>query len=299
MNKVYPSFNTIRDMLRLAVTQFNKANLFFGHGSDNAFDEAVYLILHTLSLPVDQLTPFLDAKLTSEETAKIRMLIERRISERIPAPYLTNEAWLQGYRFYVDKRTLIPRSFIAELILEQFSPWLENPQEPQQILELCTGSGCLAIMLADVFPQAMIDAVDLSSDALDVAKINVSAYEMENQINLIQSDLYEALPQRKYDLIITNPPYVNNTSMEKLPPEYLHEPQMALKGGKDGMDIVRQIISKAKTYLNENGLLVVEIGNEAHHAEAAFSDIELTWLSTSGGDDRVFLVKAEQLQFLS
>ncbi len=299
MNKTYPSFNTIRDMLRLAVTQFNKANLFFGHGNNNAFDEAVYLILHTLSLPIDQLTPFLDAKLTSEETAKIRTLIEKRVTERVPVSYLTNEAWLQGYRFYIDKRAIIPRSFIAELILEQFAPWLENPEEPQKILELCTGSGCLAIMLADAFPQATIDAIDLSSDALDVAKINVTNYEMEDQINLIQSDLYTALPQKKYDLIITNPPYVNSNSMKKLPPEYLHEPQMALAGGDDGMDIVRQIVSKAGSYLNENGLLIVEIGNEAHYAEAAFSDMELTWLSTSGGDDRVFLVHAEQLHLLS
>ena len=299
MNKTYPSFNTIRDMLRLAVTQFNKANLFFGHGNSNAFDEAVYLILHTLSLPIDQLTPFLDAKLTSEEIAKIRTLIEKRVTERIPASYLTNEAWLQGYRFHVDKRVIIPRSFIAELILEQFTPWIENPEEPQQILELCTGSGCLAIMLADVFPQATIDAIDLSSDALDVAKINVAAYEMENQINLIKSDLYEALPAKKYDLIVTNPPYVNNSSMKKLPPEYLHEPQMALAGGDDGMDIVKRIVSKAASYLNENGLLIVETGNEAEYAEAAFSDMELTWLSTSGGDDRVFLLKAEQLHLLS
>jgi len=299
MNKVYPSFNTIRDMLRLAVTQFNKANLFFGHGTNNAFDEAVYLILHTLSLPIDQLNPFLDAKLTSEETAKIRTLIEKRVTERIPSAYLTNEAWLQGYRFYVDKRTIIPRSFIAELILEQFSPWLENPEDPQAILELCTGSGCLAIMLADLFPQAMIDAIDLSSEALEVAKINIFSYEMENQINLIQSDLYQALPQKKYDLIITNPPYVNNTSMKKLPPEYLHEPQMALAGGEDGMDIVRRIVFEAGSHLNENGLLIVEIGNEAHHAQATFPDLELTWLSTSGGDDRVFLVKADQLHRLS
>lgn len=299
MKTTHPSFNTIRDMLRLAVTRFNKANLFFGHGSDNAFDEAAYLILNSLSLPIDKLTPFLDAKLTPEETAQIRILLEKRISERIPAAYLTNEAWLQGYRFYIDKRAIIPRSFIAELILEQFSPWIEYPEEPMQILELCTGSGCLAIMLADVFPQAEIDAVDLSDDALEVAKINIAQYQMEDRINLIQSDLYRALPKKKYDLIVTNPPYVNNNSMKTLPAEYLHEPQMALAGGDDGMDIVRRIMSDAPNYLNENGLLVVEIGNEAIHAQTAFPDIELTWLSTSGGDDRVFLVNADQLHFSS
>ncbi|MDL2283814.1 50S ribosomal protein L3 N(5)-glutamine methyltransferase [Oxalobacter sp. OttesenSCG-928-P03] len=296
MSTASPSFNTIRDMLRLAVTRFNQAGVFFGHGSSNAFDEAAYLILSSLSLPLDKLDPFLDARLTPEETARIHMLIDRRVSERIPAAYLTNEAWLQGYRFYVDKRVIIPRSFIAELIMEQFAPWVENPEETANILELCTGSGCLAIMMADAFPHAAIDAVDLSADALDVARINVEEYRLENRVTLIQSDLYEALPGKKYDLIVTNPPYVNNTSMQKLPREYQHEPQMALAGGDDGMDLVRTIVAQAGQYLSDEGFLVVEIGNEAAHAEAAFPHLELTWISTSGGDDRVFLVDAAQLR---
>ncbi len=295
MSTASPSFNTIRDMLRLAVTRFNQAKLFFGHGNRDAFDEAAYLVLSSLSLPLDKLEPFLDARLTPEEAARIHMLIDRRISERLPAAYLTKEAWLQGYRFYVDSRVLIPRSFIAELVMEQFAPWVEDPEEPAHILELCTGSGCLAIMMADAFPNAKIDAVDLSAEALDVAKINVAEYKMEDRINLIQSDLYQALPPKKYDLIITNPPYVNSASMGKLPPEYRHEPQMALAGGHDGMDLVRKIVSEAGQRLNKNGLLIVEIGNEAAHAEAAFSELELTWLATSGGDDRVFLVEAAQL----
>ncbi|MCL1886664.1 MAG: 50S ribosomal protein L3 N(5)-glutamine methyltransferase [Betaproteobacteria bacterium] len=295
MSTASSTFNTIRDLLRLAVTRFNQAGLFFGHGSSNAFDEAVYLILSSLSLPPDKLEPFLDAKLTPEEIGRIRMLIDRRISERIPAAYLTNEAWLQGYRFYVDKRAIIPRSFIAELIIEQFMPWVENPEETGSILELCTGSGCLAVMMADAFPHAIIDAVDLSADALDVARINVDEYGLKDRITLIQSDLYQMVPHKKYDLIITNPPYVNSASMKKLPPEYLHEPQEALAGGDDGMDLVRRILSGASQYLSENGLLIIEIGNEATHAEAAFPELELTWLSTSGGDDRVFLIEAAQL----
>lgn len=298
MNTAFPAFNTIRDMIRLAVTRFNQAGLFFGHGNDNAFDEAVYLILSSLSLPLDKLEPFLDAKLTAEETARIRKLIERRITERIPAAYLTNEAWLQGYRFHVDPRALIPRSFIAELIMEQFAPWVENPENPRRILELCTGSGCLAIMLADAFPNAVIDAVDLSADALEVARINIAQYRMEERINLICSNLYQAIPKQPYDLIITNPPYVNSRSMQKLPPEYRHEPQMALAGGTDGMDLVKPIVSAAGRYLAENGLLIVEIGNEARHVQAALPELELTWLATSGGDDRVFLVEANQLQAL-
>ncbi|MCM1512582.1 MAG: 50S ribosomal protein L3 N(5)-glutamine methyltransferase [Oxalobacter formigenes] len=295
MNTAFPAFNTIRDMIRLAVTGFNRAHLFFGHGNDNAFDEAAYLVLSSLSLPLDKLEPLLDAKLTAEETARIRTLIERRITERIPAAYLTSEAWLQGYRFYVDPRALIPRSFIAELITEQFAPWIEDPESPCRILELCTGSGCLAIMLADVFPNAIIDAVDLSKEALEVARINIAEYRMEERINLIQSDLYQAIPEKTYDLIITNPPYVNSRSMQKLPPEYRHEPQMALEGGADGMNLVKPIVSGAGQYLTENGLLIVEIGNEARHAQAALPELELTWLSTSGGDDRVFLVEASQL----
>lgn len=296
MSTASPAFHTLRDMLRLAVTRFNEASLFFGHGSSNAFDEAAYLVLKSLSLPLDKLEPFLDARLTPEEIGRIRMLIDRRVAERIPAAYLTTEAWLQGYRFYVDKRVIIPRSFIAELIMEQFAPWVDDPDTPRHILELCTGSGCLAIMMADAFPQAQIDAVDLSAEALDVARINVDDYEMNDRISLIQSDLYQALPAGKYDLIVTNPPYVNSTSMEKLPPEYLHEPQMALAGGDDGMDLVRKIVSGAGQYLNDNGILIVETGNEAHYAKAAFPDLELTWLSTSGGDDRVFLIEASQLR---
>lgn len=289
-------FSTLRDLLRYAVTRFNTAGLFFGHGSSNAFDEAAYLLLHTLKLPLDKLDPFLDARLLPEEIDSVLKVIERRATERVPAAYITNEAWLGDYRFYVDERVIVPRSFIAELIPEQFSPWVSDPDAVTDILELCTGSGCLPIMLADTFPNAQIDTVDISVDALAVARRNVADYELQDRINLIESDLYAKVPKKKYDLIVTNPPYVNAGSMDKLPQEYRREPQIALAGGADGMDLVRKIVAGAAQRLTKNGVLIVEIGNEREHAEAAFPDLELAWLSTSAGDDMVFLLTAEQLK---
>ncbi|RZI42282.1 50S ribosomal protein L3 N(5)-glutamine methyltransferase [Herbaspirillum sp. HC18] len=289
-------FTTIRDLLRYAVTRFNGAKLFFGHGSDNAFDEAAYLILHTLKLPLDKLNPFLDARLLPEEISAVLQVIERRSTDRVPAAYLTNEAWLGSYRFYVDERVIVPRSFIAELIPDRFAPWVDDPESVENVLELCTGSGCLPIMLADAFPNAHVDTVDISPDALAVARRNVDEYELQDRITLIQSDLYAKVPKKKYDLIVTNPPYVNSTSMGKLPPEYQREPQIALAGGTDGMDLVRKIVAGAAERLTDNGVLIVEIGNEREFAEAAFSDLELTWLSTSAGDDMVFLLTADQLK---
>ncbi len=289
------AFQTLRDVLRHAVTRFNTEQLYFGHGSDNAFDEAVYLILHTLKLPLDQLDPFLDARLTEQEINALLTLIERRAKDRVPVAYLTNEALLGSYRFYVDERVIVPRSFIAELIPEQFQPWITDPDAVMDVLELCTGSGCLAIMLADAFTNAQIDAVDLSADALQVAEKNIVDYALQNRIMLHHSDLYNTLPNKKYDLIVTNPPYVNSRSMAILPAEYQAEPQMALAGGEDGMDLVRRIVAGAKERLTAHGVLVVEIGNEFEHAEAAFSNLELTWLSTSAGDETVFLVTADQL----
>jgi len=289
-------FSTIRDLLRYAVTRFNTAKLFFGHGSTNALDEAAYLILHTLKLPLDKLDPFFDAHLLQDEVDAVLRVIEQRADERLPAAYITNEGWLGGYRFYVDERVIVPRSFIAELIPDQFSPWVSNPDKITNILELCTGSGCLPIMLADAFPNAHVDTVDISADALAVAKLNVDEYELQDRITLIESDLYTNVPEKKYDLIVTNPPYVNSTSMGKLPPEYLHEPQIALAGGDDGMDLVRKIVAGAAKRLTPNGILMVEIGNERAFAEAAFPELNLIWLTTSAGDDMVFLVTADQLQ---
>jgi ribosomal protein L3 glutamine methyltransferase len=290
------TFSTPRDLLRYAVTRFNAAKLFFGHGSAEAFDEAAYLVLHTLKLPLDRLDPFLDAKLLPEEVLQVLAVIERRTSERVPAAYITNEAWLGTYAFYVDERVLVPRSFIAELIPNFFSPWVSDPFAVENVLELCTGSGCLAIMMADAFPNAVVDAVDISQDALAVAERNIRDYKLEGRVNPIASDLYENVPFKKYDLIVTNPPYVNADSMGKLPPEYLREPQIALHGGADGMDLVRKIVAGAAERLTPEGILVVEIGNEAEYAEAAFGHLGLTWLTTSAGDEAVFLLTAEQLQ---
>ena len=290
------TFTTIRDILRYAVTRFNSAGLAFGHGSADALDEAAYLILHTLKLPLDKLEPFLDARLLPSEIDKLLTIVERRARDRVPAAYITNEGWLGSYNFYVDERVLVPRSFIAELIPHQFSPWVQNPDAVSNILELCTGSGCLAILLADSFPASVVDAVDISRDALAVAERNVRDYQLEGRINLIESDLYENVPFKKYDLIVTNPPYVNSTSMSQLPKEYLHEPQIGLDGGKDGMDLVRKIIAGAAERLAPEGLLIVEIGNEREFAEAAFGEMGLTWVTTSAGDDMVFLLTADQLQ---
>jgi ribosomal protein L3 glutamine methyltransferase len=289
-------FQTPRDLLRYAVSRFNGANLFFGHGSAEAFDEAVYLILHTLKLPLDRLDPFLDARLLPDEVAQVLAVIERRTVDRVPAAYITNEAWLGTYPFYVDDRVLVPRSFIAELIPQFFSPWVEDPDAVTNVLELCTGSGCLAIMLADAFGNSVVDAVDISTDALAVAAINIDKYELAGRVNPIASDLYDNVPAKRYDLIVSNPPYVNSASMGKLPPEYLVEPQIALAGGDDGMDLVRKIIAGAAERLTPDGILVVEIGNEYDYAEAAFGHLGLTWLTTSTGDDAVFLLRADQLQ---
>jgi ribosomal protein L3 glutamine methyltransferase len=288
-------FTTLRDVLRYAVSRFNAAKLVFGHGSSNALDEAAYLILHTLHLPLDNLDTYLDARLLPDEVAHILKVIERRTTDRVPAAYITNEAWLGTYQFYVDERVIVPRSFIAELIPSYFSPWVTDPDTVTNILELCTGSGCLPIMLADAFPDAHVDTADISADALAVAKINVATYGLEDRITLIESDLYASVPNKKYQLIVSNPPYVNSNSMTTLPQEYLHEPQIALGGGEDGMDLVRTIIAGAKKHLTADGILIVEIGHERAYAEAAFPDLEFTWVSTSAGDDMVFLLSADQL----
>jgi ribosomal protein L3 glutamine methyltransferase len=289
-------FTTIRDLLRFAVTRFNSAKLFFGHGSADALDEAAYLILHTLKLPLDKLEPFLDARLLPDEVSHVLAVLERRVVDRVPAAYITNEAWLGTYSFFVDERVIVPRSFIAELIPQHFSPWVSEPDDIKNVLELCTGSGCLAIMMADAFPDAVVDAVDISADALAVAERNVRTYQLEGRVNLIESDLYQNVPFKKYDLIVTNPPYVNSVSMGQLPQEYKREPQIALAGGDDGMDLVRKIVKGAAERLTPNGILMVEIGNEREFAEAAFGHLGLTWLTTSAGDDMVFLLTADQLK---
>ena len=286
---------TVRDCLRFAVSRFNEAELFFGHGSDNAYDEAAYLILHTLRLPLERLEPFLDARLTEPEIQAVLNILRRRVEERLPASYLTHEAWLGEHRFYVDERVIVPRSFIAELLREQFAPWVEDPENVTGVLDMCTGSGCLAILAALAFPNADVDAADLSSDALEVATINVKEYDLNGQVELIQSDLFDKLQGRTYDLILSNPPYVNAESAALLPQEYRHEPALALGSGDDGLDVTRRILAAAKTHLNPGGLLTVEIGHNRDGLEAAFPSLPFTWLDTSGGDQFVFLLRREEL----
>ncbi|MGW8304955.1 MAG: 50S ribosomal protein L3 N(5)-glutamine methyltransferase [Achromobacter pulmonis] len=286
---------TLRDLIRYGVSRLNAAQVALGHGSDNAWDETVYLVLHALHLPLDTLEPFLDARVLSEERNRVLELIDRRVTERVPAAYLTNEAWLRGHRFYVDARVIVPRSPIAELLDEGLSPWVQDPQAVDSVLDMCTGSGCLAILAALTFPHAQVDAVDVSSDALEVARRNVDDYGLGDRLALHQSNLFDALPERQYDVIVCNPPYVNSGSMDVLPQEYRHEPHLALAGGADGMDLVRRILQAAPRYLSENGVLVLEIGHEREFFEAAFPELSPVWLDTAEASDQLLLLTREQL----
>lgn len=287
--------HTLRDWLRFAVSTFNEARLTFGHGSASAYDEAAYLILHTLHLPLDTLEPFLDARLTTHERNALLALFSKRIATRLPAAYLTHEAWLGEFRFYIDERVIVPRSFIAELLREQLIPWVEDADAVDSVLDMCTGSGCLAILAAHAFPLASVDAVDLSADALAVAQRNVSDYELDERVHLIESDLFVRLGGKKYDLIISNPPYVDAPSVAALPPEYLHEPKLALGSGEDGLDATREIIKQAAAHLNPGGILIVEIGHNRDALEAAFPELPFTWLDVAAGDEFVFLLHREDL----
>ena len=291
----YSNLRTVRDWLRYAVSRFNRAGLCYGHGTDNAYDEAAYLVLQALHLPPDTLDPFLDANLLDHERTTVRDIIERRITQRLPAPYITGEAWLRGRRFYVDSNVLVPRSPIAELLDDGLAPYVADPLDVHAVMDMCTGSGCLAILAAQAFPLARVDAVDLSEPALALARRNVDDYGLQSRIELHHSNLFEAVPARELDLIICNPPYVNAGSMASLPPEYRHEPQLALAGGDDGMDLVRNILQQAPAYLAEHGMLLLEIGHEREHFEAAFPQIEPLWLDTAEGHDQLLLLYKDQL----
>jgi ribosomal protein L3 glutamine methyltransferase len=295
MSNLTQELSTVRDWLRYAVSEFTAAGLFFGHGTTNAYDEAAYLILHTLNLPLDRLEPFLDARLTHAERERVEGVLSRRVNDRIPAAYLTHEAWLGEYRFYVDERVLIPRSYIAELLREDLTPWVPDPARIQTVLDLCTGSGCLAILLAYHFQNADVDAADVSSDALAVALRNVTEHGLQGRVNLIRSDLLSNLTEKRYDLIVSNPPYVTSMAMEELPPEYAHEPKVALAGGDDGLDAVRTILAKAADFLTPEGFLMVEVGQNRAAAESAFPRLPFTWLATASSDDSVFLLTRAEL----
>ena len=285
----------LRALLREAVTQFRHAGLFFGHGTHNARDEAVYLILHTLKLPLGELDSVLDRRLSAAEVDAVRAILRRRVRERTPAAYLTREAWLGEFRFYVDERVIVPRSFIAELLREQLAPWVENPDEVTRVLDLCTGSGCLAVLAAHAFPAARVDAADLSPEALQVARRNVKNYALGRRVRLVQTDLFDRLDARRYDLILSNPPYVDAAAMRALPREYRREPRLALAGGRDGLALVRRMLAQAASHLRPEGLLVVEIGHNRAALEKAYPRLPFTWLATSAGDDYVFMLRYEDL----
>jgi ribosomal protein L3 glutamine methyltransferase len=284
---------TVQDLLRWATTEFNRAELFYGHGTDNAWDEAIQLIFPSLHLPLDSKPAILDARLTRRER---EMLVDRimiRIEKRIPVAYLTNKAWFAGLEFYVDERTLVPRSPIAELIDAHFAPWVVNP--PKRILDLCTGSACIAIACAYAFPEAEVDAVDISEDALDVAEINIQGHGLEQQVFPIQSDLFSGIANEKYDLIVSNPPYVDAQDMESLPEEYKHEPELGLACGNDGLDLVRDMLRQASSKLNEEGVLFVEVGNSQVHLQEAYPEIPFTWIEFAAGGHGVFVLTKAQL----
>ena len=287
---------TLRDVLRWAVSRFNEAGLHFGHGTQDAFDEAAWLILHALHLPHDRLEPFLEARLTTAEKATLAALIARRIDERIPAAYLTRKAWLGDYPFYVDERVIVPRSHIAGLLLEDaLAPWIDA-ERVHAALDLCTGSGCLAVLLGLTFPRAHVDAVDLSPEALEVARRNVADYGLEQRIELIRSDLFAGLDARAYDVIISNPPYVTARAMRALPAEYRHEPALALAAGEDGLDIVRRLVAEAGRHLRPGGILVVEVGDGRAAVEEAFPALDPVWLDGHDNGNGVFLLRQEALR---
>lgn len=286
---------TVRDWVRYAVTRLESEEAFYGHGCEDVIDEAVWLVSGALKLPRERLEWFLDASLTESERQRLAELVERRAVDKVPTAYLLNEAWLGPFRFYVDERVIVPRSFLAELLEERFSPWIEQPEAIHRVLDLCTGSGCLAVMAAYAFPQAEIVAADLSDEALEVARINVEAYGLQDRVRLLRSDVFSALAGEPFDLIISNPPYVTAQAMAELPQEYRHEPALALAAGEDGLDVVRRILAEAKRHLTPQGWLAVEVGHNRALVEAAFPELPFTWLATETAEDKVFLLPASAL----
>jgi len=288
--------HSIVDYVRWTVTQFNKADLYYGHGTDNSLDEAITLVKHVLSLPHEIPPALFNARLTNEEKNNVLKLLKLRITKRIPLPYLTNEAWFAEMPFYVDERVLVPRSPLAELIEHRFEPWLDLTNTPDtRILDLCTGSGCIAIACAVAFPECQIDAVDISQDALVVTNINIKKHALQGRVNAIHSDLLNSLSSQRYNIIISNPPYVDATDMANLPEEFKHEPELGLTAGKTGLDLVIRILSVAHEHLLPGGLLIVEVGNSEVALIERFPQVAFTWLEFERGGEGVFLLTYEQL----
>jgi len=285
--------HTIRDFIRWTASSFEKANLIFGHGTDNAWDEAVTLVLDSLEMPNSTDSSLFSCRLTTTEKQKVVTNIAQRVNQRKPLAYITNRAWFGGNEFYVDERVLVPRSPFAELIENKFSPWLLHA--PKSILDLCTGGGCIAITAALAYPDAQVDGSDLSADALVVAELNKEKFALDEHCNFIQSDLFENLQGKKYDLIISNPPYVDAADMAILPEEYHFEPEMGLASGEDGLDITRRILAQAAEHLTDTGVLIVEVGNSAPALEAAFPDLAFTWIDFERGGQGVFMLDKMQL----
>lgn len=286
---------SIRDFIRWGVSRFNAAGLWYGHGTDNALDEATQLVLQVLHLPLDLPAQYLDSRLTAEERNQVAEIFRSRIEERKPAPYLTERAWFAGLEFYVNEGVLIPRSPIAELIEARFEPWLDS-ERVERVLDLCSGSGCIGIAAASYLPAAIVDLAELSDAALSVAAENVVRHGLEERVRVIRSDLFEGLGGHRYDIILSNPPYVDTAELASLPPEYAWEPRLALDGGPSGLDLVRRILREAPCHLNPEGLLIVEVGKSAAALEQAFPDAPFVWLELERGGEGVFLLTAEQLR---
>ncbi|MWV13535.1 50S ribosomal protein L3 N(5)-glutamine methyltransferase [Pseudomonas sp. R-28-1W-6] len=283
---------TLRDHIRWAVSRFHAEQLFFGHGTDNAWDEARQLVLGALHLPWEVADSYLDCRLEEDEQEHLLALLKRRIDERVPTAYLLGEAWFCGLPFIVDERVLVPRSPIAELIGQHFAPWLSG--EPARILDLCTGSGCIGIACAYAFPQAEVVLADLSFEALEVANQNIERHALEERVYTVQGDGFAGLPGQRFDLIVSNPPYVDAEDFADMPAEYQHEPELGLACGDDGLDLVRRMLAEAADHLNEQGILIVEVGNSQVHVEALYPEVDFTWLEFEQGGHGVFLLAAKQ-----
>ena len=293
--QILKELHTIRDFVRFSMSRFYEHDLYFGHGTDNPWDEAVQLVLGALHLPWNSNPQLLDARITQDEKERVLDFLQQRVIERRPLPYIIGEAWYAGMPFYVDERVLIPRSPIQELIEQHFSPWLrEGPVE--RILDLCTGSGCIGIVCAYAFEEAEVDLADISADALDVARRNITRHELDERVTAIQSDLFSNLKGRQYDLIVSNPPYVDSADLSGMPQEYHHEPDLALGSGPDGLDITKQILRQAEEFLTEDGLLVIEVGNSEVHLQQQYPQIPFTWLELEQGGNGVFLLTAAEVR---